>query len=318
MLELKQKILNGYKITKNQALDLVSAEPDILCKSANEIRQKFCGNSFDVCSIINGKSGICSENCKYCAQSAYYQTNIEKYPLLSEEKIINYAVHNHAEGILRFSVVTSGKALSNKELSKLCLVYKKLSQSSTILLCASHGLLSEKQLVGLKNAGVSRYHCNIESSKKYFSNICTTHTYEDRIKTINNAKKSGLEVCSGIIMGMGETLKDRIDMFFDLRKMKIKSVPLNVLNPIKGTPFENNKILSQNEICRTTAIARFILPDATLRLAGGRGLFKDTGKQMILSGANATISGNMLTTVGISFEKDKKLIKSLGFKIKPI
>ncbi|MDD5021160.1 MAG: biotin synthase BioB [Endomicrobiaceae bacterium] len=318
MLKLKQKILNGYKIAKNEALDLVSAKLDTLCKSANEIRQKFCGNSFDVCSIVNGKSGKCSENCKYCAQSVHYKTQTEEYPLINTKKIINDAISNQKQGILRFSVVTSGKNLTDTEIDKICKSYKKLSQTCSINLCASHGLLSYEQLIKLKPAGISRYHCNIETSKKYFHNICTSHTYEDKINTIKNAQKAGLEVCSGCIIGMGETISDRIDMFFDLRKLGIKSVPVNVLNPIKGTPFENLKVLSSDEICRTIAIARFILPDVALRLAGGRGLFKDKGKKMFMSGANATISGDMLTTVGISFEKDKKLIKSLGFEIKPI
>lgn len=315
---LKQKILNGRKITKKEALFLINADFQDLCRASNEIRRKFCGNSFDLCAIINGKSGRCFENCRFCAQSAHYKTNIDEYPLMHGDKITGDAVRNHKGGILRFSVVTSGKAIAGKELSELCSTYKKISQTCGLSLCASHGLLSKKQLILLKNAGVSRYHCNIETSEIYFSKVCSTHSYDDKIKTIKNAKQAGLEVCSGIIMGMGENFKDRIDVFFDLKKMNIKSIPLNILNPIKGTPFEKNEIINEDEVCRTIAIARFILPDAALRLAGGRGLFKDKGKKMIMSGANAAISGDMLTTAGISFEEDKKLIKSLGFEIKKI
>lgn len=316
--ELKLKILKDYKITKTEAFKLISADLNKLCSSADEIRRKFCGNYFDLCSIVNGKSGKCSENCKYCAQSVHYKTQTEKYPLISTKKIIKDAIYNQKQGILRFSVVTSGKNLTDTEINKICRSYKKLSKACSINLCASHGLLSYEQLIKLKSAGISRYHCNIETSKKYFNNICTSHTYADKINTIKNAQKAGLEVCSGCIIGMGETIKDRIDLFFDLRQLGIKSVPVNVLNPIKGTPFEQNKILGEEEVCRTIAIARFILPDVTLRLAGGRGLFKDKGKQMILSGANAAISGDMLTTAGISFETDRKLIKSLGFEINKI
>ncbi len=316
--ELKLKILKDYKITKTEAFKLISADLNKLCSSADEIRRKFCGNYFDLCSIVNGKSGKCSENCKYCAQSVHYKTQTEKYPLISTKKIIKDAIYNQKQGILRFSVVTSGKNLTDTEINKICRSYKKLSKACSINLCASHGLLSYEQLIKLKSAGISRYHCNIETSKKYFNNICTSHTYADKINTIKNAQKAGLEVCSGCIIGMGETIKDRIDLFFDLRQLGIKSVPVNVLNPIKGAPFEQNKILGEEEVCRTIAIARFILPDVTLRLAGGRGLFKDKGKQMILSGANAAISGDMLTTAGISFETDRKLIKSLGFEINKI
>lgn len=316
--ELKLKILKDYKITKTEAFKLISADLNKLCSSADEIRRKFCGNYFDLCSIVNGKSGKCSENCKYCAQSVHYKTQTEEYPLISTKKIIKDAIYNQKQGILRFSVVTSGKNLTDTEINKICRSYKKLSKACSINLCASHGLLSYEQLIKLKSAGISRYHCNIETSKKYFNNICTSHTYADKINTIKNAQKAGLEVCSGCIIGMGETIKDRIDLFFDLRQLGIKSVPVNVLNPIKGTPFEQNKILGEEEVCRTIAIARFILPDVTLRLAGGRGLFKDKGKQMILSGANAAISGDMLTTAGISFETDRKLIKSLGFEINKI
>jgi len=315
---LKDNILNGYKITKKEALELISADLPNLCKAAEEIRNKFCGNSFDLCSIINAKSGRCSENCRFCAQSAYYQTDIAEYSLVSGDKIIENALRNHAGGILRFSIVTSGRTLSDTEMAELCSVYKKLSKACNVSLCASHGFLSEKQFMNLKEAGVSRCHCNIETSRNYFPKICSTHEYADKIKTIENAKKAGLEVCSGIIMGMGETFKDRIDAFFDLNKMNIKSIPLNILNPIKGTPFEKNEIINEDDVCRTIAIARFILPEAALRLAGGRGLFKDKGKRMIMSGANAAISGDMLTTSGISFEKDKKLIKMLGFEIKPL
>ena len=313
--ELSNKILNeNYHITKQEAISLVSVDLKELSLSAEKIKQKFCGNKFDMCSIVSGKSGKCSENCKFCAQSSHYKTSIKEYPLLDGQNIFKEAKHNADKKVKRFSIVTSGKKLSDTEIDSVCQTYKNIKNKCDILLCASMGLLSYEQLVKLKQAGVTRYHCNLETSRRFFPNICSTHTYDDKINTINLAKKAGLEICSGGIFGLGETFEDRIDMFFDIYNLGIKSVPINVLNPIKGTPFENNKILSQEEINRTVAIARFILPDAFIRLAGGRLLFKDKGVSMFSSGANATITGDMLTTSGTSIDEDFDTIKKLNLR----
>lgn len=313
--DLTNKILKqNYHITKQEAISLVSVDLKELSLAAEKIKQKFCGNKFDMCSIISGKSGKCSENCKFCAQSSHYKTSIKEYPLLDSENIFKEAKHNADKKVKRFSIVTSGKKLSDTEIDSVCKTYKNIKNKCDILLCASMGLLSYEQFVKLKQAGVTRYHCNLETSRNFFSNICSTHTYDDKINTINLAKKAGLEICSGGIFGLGEDFEDRIDMFFELYNLEIKSVPVNVLNPIKGTPFENNKILSQEEINRTVAIARFILPDAFIRLAGGRLLFKDKGVSMFSSGANATITGDMLTTSGTSIDEDFDTIKKLGFE----
>ena len=316
MLEqLTDKILNqNYHITKQEALSLINTDLQELSFAAEKIKQKFCGNKFDMCSIVSGKSGKCSENCKFCAQSSHYKTSIKEYPLLDSQNIFKEAKHNADKKVKRFSIVTSGKKLSDTEIDSVCQTYKNIKNKCDILLCASMGLLSYEQLVKLKQAGVTRYHCNLETSRRFFPNICSTHTYDDKINTINLAKKAGLEICSGGIFGLGETFEDRIDMFFDIYNLGIKSVPINVLNPIKGTPFENNKILSQEEINRTVATARFILPDAFIRLAGGRLLFKDKGVSMFSSGANATITGDMLTTSGTSIDEDFDTIKKLGFE----
>ena len=314
--ELSNKILNeNYHITKQEALFLVTENLQELSLYAEKIKQKFCGNKFDMCSIVSGKSGKCSENCKFCAQSSHYKTSIKEYPLLDSQNIFKEAKHNADKKVKRFSIVTSGKKLSDTEIDSVCQTYKDIKNKCDILLCASMGLLSYEQLVKLKQAGVTRYHCNLETSRRFFPSICSTHTYDDKINTINLAKKAGLEICSGGIFGLGETFEDRIDMFFDIYNLGIKSVPINVLNPIKGTPFENNKILSQEEINRTVAIARFILPDAFIRLAGGRLLFKDKGVSMFSYGANATITGDMLTTEGTSIDEDLSTIKALGLKL---
>ncbi|MBQ3834743.1 MAG: biotin synthase BioB [Elusimicrobia bacterium] len=313
MENIFEKILIGEKLTKEEAISLVKADLQELCSCANKIRERFCGNKFDMCSIINGKSGKCSENCKYCAQSAYHKTNIKEYPLLDTETILKEAKYNADKKVKRFAVVTSGRALNDKEIEQICKPYKTIKNSCNISLCASMGLLTYEQFLKLKSAGVTRYHCNLETSRNFFPNICTTHTYDDKIKTIKNAQHAGLEVCSGGIFGLGESFQDRIDMFFDLAELRIKSVPINILNPIKGTPLENNKILSQDETKRIVAIARFILPDAFIRLAGGRMLFKDKGVSMFSCGANATITGDMLTTTGTQIDEDFETIKTLGF-----
>ena len=312
--QLTDKILNqNYHITKQEALSLINTDLQEFSFVAEKIKQKFCGNKFDMCSIVSGKSGKCGENCKFCAQSSHYKTSIKEYPLLDSQNIFKEAKHNADKKVKRFSVVTSGKKLTDQEIDSVCQTYKNIKNKCDILLCASMGLLTYEQLVKLKQAGVTRYHCNLETSRNFFPNICTTHTYDDKIKTINAAKKAGLEICSGGIFGLGETFEDRIDMFFELYNLGIKSVPVNVLNPIKGTPFENNKILTQEEINRTIAIARFVLPDAFIRLAGGRLLFKDKGVSMFSSGANATITGDMLTTAGTSIDEDFDTIKKLSF-----
>lgn len=315
--QLSYKILNeNYHITKRDALNLVSSDLKELSLCAEKIKQKFCGNQFDICSIINGKSGKCSENCKYCAQSAHYKTDIKEYRLLETDEIFKQAKINADKNITRFAIVTSGRNLTDKEIDSVCKTYRNIKNECNILLCASMGLLTYDQFIKLKQAGVTRYHCNLETSRNFFPNICTTHTYDDKINIILSAQKAGLEICSGGIFGLGESFEDRIDMFFDLRKLGIKSVPINVLNPIKGTPFENNKILSREEVNKTVAIARFILPDAFIRLAGGRLLFKDKGISMFSCGANATITGNMLTISGTLTEEDFDTVKRLGFELK--
>ncbi|GAB6168899.1 biotin synthase BioB [Clostridium carnis] len=313
---LANRILNGYKITKEEALKLYLEPAEELYKAADLIRKTLTGNKVDLCSIINGKSGRCSEDCKYCAQSIHFKTGALEYSLLSYEEIKNYARENETEGVDRFSIVTSGKALVGNDFEKVVDYYKRLNDECDINLCASHGILSRESLSKLKESGVKRYHHNIETSKKYYSKICTTHNYEDRIDTINKAKEIGLEVCSGGIIGMGETREDRVDMAIELRNLNILSIPINALMAIKGTPLENEEALTEEEILRTIAIFRFINPKANIRLAAGRNLLKDSGKEAFKAGANATITGNLLTTCGNRICDDRKMIKDLGLMVK--
>ena len=316
--QIKEHTLNTNGIDKLQALLLVDCDLDELCAAANEIRKEKCGNGFDMCTIINGKSGRCSENCKYCAQSAHYHVHCEEYELLPAEEILKEALYNHEKGVLRYSVVTSGKKLSDSDVNRLCETYQTIKSKCDIELCCSHGLLNYAQFKKLKESGVTRCHNNLETSRRFFPQICTTHSYDEKIATIQAAQKAGLSVCSGGILGLGETMEDRIDMAFLLKELGIKSVPINVLNPIKGTPLENNSILSEQEVRRTIAIYRFILPNAAIRLAGGRGLFADKGESMFQSGANAAITGDMLTTSGISIADDIAMTARLGFEVKPL
>lgn len=315
---IKEKILSGKKISYNEALSLIDMPLNMLLKAADEIREHFCSNIFDVCSIINAKSGKCSENCKFCAQSAHYKTNINEYPLLDKDKIVENALYMAEKGVLRFSIVTSGKALTDKDVEILAETIKEIKSKSDISICASLGLLSDSNFQKLKDAGLERVHNNLETSKNFFPNVCTTHSFDDKIKALKAALKSNLSVCSGGIIGLGETMQDRIDLAFSLAELGIKSVPVNILSPIKGTPFENNKPLQEEEILQTIAIFRFILPDAFIRLAGGRANLSDKGSRAFLSGANAVITGDMLTTSGISVDTDMQIIKNAGYIVELI
>lgn len=312
--KLKDKIISGEYITKEEAWMLVDADLDSLTKAADELRERFCGNAFDLCTIINGKSGRCSENCKYCAQSACYDTDVEVYSLLPSDEIVEHAKYNKERGVLRFSIVTSGKALSDQEVNQICDTVKRIKMEVGIEVCISGGLLSRQQFIRLFQSGVSRVHNNLETSERYFPSICTTHTYDDKKNAIKAAMEAGLSVCSGGIIGLGETMEDRIDMALTVRSLGIFSMPVNVLCPIKGTPYENNPVLSETEVCRTLAIFRFINPKAAIRMAGGRGMMKFGGKSCFQSGANAAISGDMLTTEGITIAKDIELLKELGYE----
>ena len=312
--EMKQKVLSGGMITKDEAIRLSGEELTPLANAADDVRKKMCGDDFDICTIINGKCGRCSEDCKYCAQSAYNPTKlIDTYPLVDTYKMVAEAKKNKEQGVLRFSIVTSGRRLSDEEVDKVCESIKEIREKVGIEVCVSFGLLEEKHFVKLKEAGATRVHCNLESSEKYFSSICTTHTYEEKIETIKAAKRAGMSVCSGGILGLGESGEDRIDMVMTARELGVKSIPVNLLNPIPGTIYENNSHISIEEARRWIAVFRFIIPDASIRLAGGRGLLDDKGESCFASGANATISGDMLTTSGINVETDMKLLKKLGY-----
>lgn len=274
-----------------------------------------CGNHVDLCSIINGKSGRCSENCKFCAQSARHRTGINEYSFLDEEKILAECRHNAEKGVHRFSIVTAGKVLDGDDFEKALSAYRRMNEECDIGLCASHGLLSEEQFQRLWDSGVRMYHSNIETSRRNFPNICTTHTYDDKITCIKRAQKVGFRICSGGIIGMGENWEDRLDMAVSLSELKVDSIPINALMPIKGTPLEEEKQLSAQDILRTVAMFRYINPTAEIRLAAGRNLMEHSGEAAFRSGANATITGDMLTTSGSDIQSDMKMLSDMGFDI---
>lgn len=313
---VRDRVLSGGAVDRPTALWLYDQPLDGLCACADEIRRHFCGNGFDLCTIVNAKSGRCPENCKFCAQSAHNHTGTEQYPLLSADEIVAHAKENARQGVLRYSIVTSGKRLSDGEVDQVCAAVRLIRAETPLAVCISGGLLNQAQFARLKDAGVTRVHNNLEASRRFFPFVCTTHTFDDKVAAIHAAQAAGLTVCSGGIMGLGETPADRIDMALTLRELGVKSVPVNLLNPIPGTPFANNPRLTADDLRRIVAVYRFILPDAAIRLAGGRGLLPDKGRSCFLSGANAAISGDMLTTAGITTATDRALLAELGYEVK--
>ena len=317
---IAEKIISGERLQPDDDLSFLLESPlDELQAGAGMIQKHFCGNHIDLCTIINGKSGRCSENCKYCAQSARHKTGIDEYEFLPVKKILAVALANEAAGVNRFSIVTSGRALDGKNFERAIEAYTILrSRLKNLELCASHGILNREQLKRLRAAGVTSYHHNLETSRRFFPQICTTHTYDERIQTIKLAQAEGFCVCSGGIIGMGETWQDRIDLAFELAGLGIESIPVNVLNAIKGTALENLKPLGAEDILRTIAIFRYINPTANVRLAAGRKFMPDNGASALLHGASASITGNMLTTSNNSIKNDMRLLAELGLTNKTL
>lgn len=317
--KLADEIIGGRRITRQDDLNMfLTCDLKELCEGADRIREYFIGDKVDLCSIINGRSGRCPEDCKYCAQSAHNHTSCEIYDFLPEEKIVEACKLNESEGVDRFSIVTSGRSLSGEEFEKAVHAYETMHAECKIDLCASMGFLNAEQLHRLHEAGLTSYHHNIETSKRNFPNICTTHTYEQKLETLKLVKKEGMCACSGGIIGMGETWEDRLDMAVSLAELCIDSIPINALMPIEGTPLENQPQLTEDEILRTIAFFRYINPEANIRLAAGRALLTNDGEIAFQSGASATITGNMLTTVACAtIRSDKQMLENLGRDVTP-
>ncbi|MGL5052383.1 MAG: biotin synthase BioB [Cetobacterium sp.] len=314
------------EITFEEAIELIDYDFEkdkeslkVLLDGADKIRKYFQGDIFDLCTIVNAKSGNCSEDCGYCAQSSHYNTSVDIYDLMDKNKILELAKDVEEKLVDKFSLVTSGRGLTKGcELENLKEVYIELNEKTSLHLCASHGIIDLEVAKELKNSGVQMYHHNLESSRDFYEEICTTHTYEDRVKTCKNAKKAGLKVCSGGILGLGESRKDRIDMAFELKELEVDSVPINILTLIEGTPLALKIIeqLTPLEIIKTVAIYRLILPNVPIRYAGGRQLLGDYEIMGVKSGVNGALTGNYLTTTGSTIERDRVIFKEAGFEFK--
>ena len=307
-------MINNKEYTKEELLDLYEKPLEELIELSHEVTIENFDNKVEACSIISAKTGACSENCKYCAQSKHNHAEIECHPLLDVETVKKAALSAKENGATRFCIVTSGRVPTGSDFEKILEMIKEVASIDGIHCCASLGLLSEEQVKQIKEAGVERYNHNINTSEHYHNHICTTHNFEDRVNTVKMVKKYGMEACCGVIIGMGESREDRIEMALSLRQLNPKTVPINFLNPIKGTPLEDYEDkISEEEILKTICNFRLALPKSLLRYAGGRTtrLSKYNQKLGIIASINSLLVGNYLTTTGSKYEEDKEMLKSL-------
>ncbi len=301
-------------MNRQELLNLYDLNLEELISYAEKItRKNFKTKEIEVCSIISAKTGKCHENCKYCSQSTHNNASVDCHPLLEIEKVKQSALRAKENGATRFCIVTSGRSVSDYDFKKIISMIKAVSSIDGLHCCASLGLLNEEQIKQIKNAGVERFNHNINTSENYYNKICTTHNFKDRINTLNLLAKYGIEACTGVILGMGETKEDRIDMALSLAKLNPKTVPINILNPIKGTKLENYEDkITEEEFIRTICIFRIAMPKAILRYAGGRKtrLSKETQKLGLRAGINGMLSGDYLTTEGVELSEDRELIEN--------
>lgn len=315
--QYQRKVLDGGLLTKKEALELAEEPLEELCRAADEIRRHFCGNAFDICAVISAKGGPCSEDCKFCSQSGKNPSckEVPQFPLLSTEELMEDAKQKDKQGIMAYCIVSSGKVLPMQDVDKLCESLRQLGKTTNLRLCGSLGLLDKERLEKLRDAGLEMVHNNLESSESYFQKMCSTHTYGEKKATIQAAQDAGLQVCSGGLFGIGETMEDRIELAIQERELGVTSIPVNMLDPVPGTPFENTQPLRTDDTRRIVALFRFLLPKAFIRLAAGREYLEDKGKSCFLSGANAAISDDFLTTMGISIETDFQMLREIGYDV---
>lgn len=281
---------------------------------AARITQRFSTGRFESCSIINARSGRCSENCKWCAQSAHFNTGCETYDLVDHDECMSAAQAHADAGIRRFSLVASGRSVRGKALTAIASMCREAGERTGIQMCASLGLLGREELQELWDSGVHRYHCNLETAPSHFSTLCTTHTIEDKLRTIEAALEIGFSICSGGILGMGETRRQRAEFALTLRRAHPDSIPLNILSPIPGTPLENTPLLSEDEFIDAVALFRFAHPRTELRFAGGRArLSREAQLEALRVGINGGIVGDLLTTLGSTVARDKNMAAEAGY-----
>ncbi len=317
--DLTLRVLGGEDIAREEALGLFGLEgaADIfdLMAGANRIREHFKGNKIHLCSIVNAKAGSCSENCSFCAQSSFYQTGSPKYGFVDPEPVRDAAEEANRNGVTALGLVAAWRGLKEGPLlDEVCDRIRELAAGGKARPDAALGLIKSQRVADrLKEAGLECYNHNLESSKRFFPNTCTTHTYEDRLQTIQHLKTAGIKICSGGIIGMGETREDRCDLAFAIKEVGASFVPVNILNPVKGTPFENTPPLSPLEILKTISCFRFILPRQEILIAGGRTInLRDIQCMVFTAGASALMVGNYLTTLNQPADKDLQMIKDLG------
>jgi biotin synthase len=315
---IKDKVLSGAHISKEDALEIAGTAEDglfELFRAATLIRETFRGKTVEICSIVNAKSGACSEDCSYCAQSSKAKTPIKKYPLMEASSVIKAAKEAKGNGAKRFCIVTSGRKPPEDELKKIASMVSEIREIG-LLPCATLGILDEEELMTLKEAGLIRYHHNIETSERFFPCICSTHTYEDKLQTIRHVKASGLSLCSGGIFGLGEGWEDRVEMAFLLRELDADSIPINFLMPQRGTPLEGMGFLNPIEALKIISLYRFIHPKLEIRVCGGRPqTLGELGAFIFMAGADGLLIGNYLTTQGAAPEDDLQLIGKSGLEV---
>ena len=311
---LTEKVLGGDAPTDEEALRILhssGAELTAWMAGAHRLKENYFGDKIDLCSIINAKSGRCSENCSFCAQSAFHQTEAPIYALKSLEEIVRGAHQAQAEGNHCYGIVTSGTRIEpGDEFERILEAIRKIKQETDIAPSASLGILDQTSAKALAAAGCRTYHHNLETARSYFPQVCTTHDYEEDIETVRCAKDAGMEVCCGGIFGLGESLEQRVEMGFTLRELDVDSVPLNFLNPIKGTPLQDARLLTPMDCLRVICLYRYLLPDKRITVCGGREInLREFQSWIFMAGASGTMIGNYLTTTGRDRETDLQMLK---------
>lgn len=302
-------------MNKEELLKLYDMDLEELISKAEKVTKDHFKNEVEVCSIISARTGKCGENCKYCSQSIHNHAEIACHPLMEVEEVRQAAIKAKENGASRFCIVTSGRSEGGDDFGKILEMIKAVASIEGIHCCASLGLLNEEQIKQIKEAGVERFNHNINTSKNFHKEICTTHDFEDRVKTVKMIEENGIEACTGVILGMGESREDRIDMALSLAELNPKTVPINVLNPIKGTPLEGYEDkITEEEVIRTICIFRLVLPNAILRYAGGRKtrLSKEMQELGLRAGINGLLAGDYLTTDGVETKEDKRMLEEMG------
>ena len=318
LITITEKIMKDVKnhISYEEACEVSALPVDdtidiIMC--ANKIRTKYKKNNIFTCSIINAKSGFCSEDCAFCAQSAHHKNEIDTYPMLSEEELVDNALHMYEAGATKYSMVTSGYMLTDEEIETISRVAAIIKKKTDLMICASLGMLTEPMARRLKEGGITTYHHNLETARSYFDRICTTHDYDEDIQTVKFARSTGLKVCCGGILGLGETWEQRIELAFTLKELDVDVIPINFLNPIPGTRLENMPLLSPLEALKSIALFRFINPGKDITICGGREvILRDYQSWTFTAGANGLMIGDYLTTQGRNAEMDINMIKEMG------